>query len=566
MNKQKTSIPTLNRNGMAANEDSEKANMLNQYFSECFSMAELPLANGDYCNIQTTGECPQDILCTEDEVFYMLNSLNTTKANGPDRISARMLKNTAPSITPSLTKLLNISIQSGTFPEAWKLSTVVPITKGNEYKSPSNYRPISLLSVTSKLLERHFHQLIADHLSDNHSLANTQWGFQPAKSTVSALLSTTYDWLEEMEAGRDICSVFLDLKKAFDTVPHQSLMEKLVRLNLNPFILQWLCSYLTNRQQKVVVGGEESGTIPVISGVPQGSVLGPLLFLIYIDGVTRIPLSEGSKLVLYADDMLLYRRISSPEDFNILQNDVDAVNNWVNANHLCFNTTKCKYMLITRKKRPLNTPAILINGIPLDMVDSYKYLGLLISSDLSWSHHIDSICSKARKILGLLYRRFSCDTEPHALLQLYLSLVRPHLEYGSQVWDPHLQKDINQLESVQKFGLRVCAKQWDLSYNELLSNFDVPTLNDRRLYLKLTTMYKIVHDLLVFPPVFVRRSTRAYVNSNIFIQPYAHTNSFLYSFVPHSISIWNSLPNSITNAHSFTSFKSQLNTHLYYSS
>ena len=153
--------------------------------------------------------------------------------------------------------------------------------------------------MTSKLLERHFHQLISDHLSDNHPLANTQWGFQPAKSTVSALLSTTYDWLEEMEAGKDICSVFLDLKKAFDTVPHQSLMEKLVRLNLNAFILQWLCSYLTNRQQKVVVGGEESGTIPVISGVPQGSVLGPLLFLIYIDGVTRIPLSEGSKLVLY---------------------------------------------------------------------------------------------------------------------------------------------------------------------------------------------------------------------------------------------------------------------------
>ena len=117
----------------------------------------------------------------------------------------------------------------------------------------------------------------------------------------------------------------------------------------------------------------------------------------------------------------------------------------MNENHLCFNTTKCKYMLITHKKRPLNPPAILINGIPLDMVDSYKYLGLLISSDISWSHHIDSICSKARKILGLLYRRFSLDTEPHALLQLYLSLVRPHLEYGSQVWDPHLQKDITNL-------------------------------------------------------------------------------------------------------------------------
>ena len=135
---------------------------------------------------------------------------------------------------------------------------------------------ISLLSVTSKLLERHFHQLITDHLSVNHPLANTQWEVQHAKSTVSALLSTTYDWLEEMEAGRDICSVFL--KKAFDTIPHQSLMEKLVRLNLIPFILQWLCSYLTNRQQKVVVGGEESGTMSVISGVPQGLILGPLLY------------------------------------------------------------------------------------------------------------------------------------------------------------------------------------------------------------------------------------------------------------------------------------------------
>ena len=198
------------------------------------------------------------------------------------------------------------------------------------------------------------------------------------------------------------------------------------------------------------------------------------------------------------------------------------------------------------------------------MVDSYKYLGLLISSDLSWSHHIDSICSKAWKILGLLYWRFSHDTEPYALLQLYLSLVRPHLKYGSQVWDPHLRKDINQLEGVQKFGLRICTKQWDLSYDELLSNFGVPTLNDRRLYLKLATMYKIVHDL-VFPPVFVRRSTRAYVNSNSFVQPFAHTNTFLYSFVPHSISFWNSLPNNITNAHSLTSFKSQLNalnTHL----
>ena len=179
----------------------------NTYFSECFSMAELmgTIATSKPLH----DECPQDILCTEEKVFCMLNFLNTTKANGPDGISARMFKNTAPSITPFLMKLLNLSIQSSRFPEAWKLSSVVPIPKGSEHETPSNYRPISLLSVTSKLLERHFHQLITDHLSDNHPLANTQWGFQPAKFTVTALLSTTYDWLEEMEAGGDIRSCHL---------------------------------------------------------------------------------------------------------------------------------------------------------------------------------------------------------------------------------------------------------------------------------------------------------------------------------------------------------------------
>ena len=182
--------------------------------------------------------------------------------------------------------------------------------------------------------------------------------------------------------------MFLDLKKAYDTIPTNL---KLVRLNLNPFILQWLCSYLTNRQQKVVVGGEESGTMSVISGVPQGLILGPLLFLIYIDGVTGIPLSEGSKLVLCVDDMLYDMLISSIEYFNIRQNDIDAVNNWVNGNHLCFNTTKC-YTLITRKKRsrPMHPPAILTNGILWIWWIPTNYLGLLISS---WSHHIDSICS-----------------------------------------------------------------------------------------------------------------------------------------------------------------------------
>ena len=213
------------------------------------------------------------------------------------------------------------------------------------------------------------------------------------------------------------------------------------------------------------IDGEESETIPVTSGVPQGSVLGPLLFLIYIDDITRISLSEGTKLVLYADDMLIYRKIDHPEDNVALQMDINSVNNWIKGNYLTFNASKCKYMLISRRsKHHCDPPELLLDNFSLERVEYFKYLGILLNSDLSWSTHITSICTKARKLLGFLYNTFYKHAEPSALFQLYLLLVWPHLEYASDVWDPQLQRDITLIENVQKFGLRICAKQWDLGY------------------------------------------------------------------------------------------------------
>ena len=186
------------------------------------------------------------------------------------------------------------------------------------------------------------------------------------------------------------------------------------------------------RYQKVVIGGEESETIPVTSGVPQGSVLGPLLFLIiYIDDITRISLSEGTKLVIYTDDMLLYRKIDHPEDYVALQLDINTVNNWIKGNYLTFNASKCKYMLIShRRQHHCDPPELLLDNISLERVECFKYL---LNSDLSWSNHVHmtSICTKARKLLELLYHRFYKHAEPSALFQHYLSLVRPHLEYAT---------------------------------------------------------------------------------------------------------------------------------------
>ncbi len=297
-----------------------------------------------------------------------------------------------------------------------------------------------------------------------------------------------------------MCAIFLDLRKAFDSVPHQLLLDKLESSGLSANILAWVRSYLTGRQQHVVVGGASSQDIPVLSGVPQGSVLGPLLFLLYIDDVSYVSLSDGSVLNLFADDKLLYKPINSASDLQCLQSDINKISEWVDHNHLKLNPSKCKCMLVSRKRRPAQPLSFLLSGATIEQVETFKYLGVHLSSNLTWSSHIHSICAKARKLTGLLYRRFYTGVESRNLLEMYKLLICPHLEYAAPVWDPHLSKDISMMENVQKFALRMCLKNWDTGYQDLLDLTNFPSLKNRRLYLKLSTLYKIIYGLFYFPP------------------------------------------------------------------
>jgi hypothetical protein len=283
------------------------------------------------------------------------------------------------------------------------------------------------------------------------------------------------------------------------------------------------------------------------------------LFLIYIDSVSCLELSQGTKMLLYADDMLVFKNIQSNQDCTDLQNDINQIYNWSAKNYLSFNSSKCKQMVISRKHTSLIDQPLQLGNSILERVYTYKYLGVTVTSDLSWSEHVHTKCSKAKKLVGLLYRRFQRNADPITLFNLYRALIRPHLEYACEVWNPHLQRDILKLEKVQKFALRMCTKQWNADYFDLLSLYSAPTLADRRLLLSLCTMYKIIHDLVDFPQhVFIPKTSnnlRSSRNTSLYIQPFARTNAFQSSFVPLSCSIWNTLPCYIKDSQSLAIFK-----------
>ena len=345
-----------------------KQTCLIEFFCSYFNTAFPPLT--PMYNQHHSNYTEESLLCTEDEVYHLLLSLDVSKSNGPDGISPTMLKHTADTIAPSLTKLFNLSIRLGQPPSRWKHSLIILY---RSLKAPlqvphpatTQFRYYLLLVRSSKGMC----DIPLDHLQSLNFISNKQWDFLEGRSTVAALINCTDDWLKELELGNDACVIFFDFRKAFHSVPHEPLLCTLSALNLDDCILSWLHDYLCTRLQAVIVDGEESESSSVLSGVPQGSVLGPILFLIYVNDLTSVVVHPNSIINMFADDVLLCHIISSPDDYLDAQHSITAIEHWSSDNYLQLNALKCKCMTISWKKKPI-TPhcALVLNNSTLEQV------------------------------------------------------------------------------------------------------------------------------------------------------------------------------------------------------
>ena len=436
----------------------------------------------------------RDIEISQEDVQSRLEKLNVNKSCGPDNIHPFVLQRTASEISVPLTKIFKLSLSMGECPDDWRSANVTPIHKKGSRTNPGNYRPVSLTSQSCKVLESIVRKHILEHLMTNNILSNSQHGFRSGRSCLTNLLEIMEDWTEIIDDYDDIDVAYLDFRKAFDLVSHKHLIYKLSKYGITNQVLQWIEAFLNQRTQRVIVKGMASEPFNVTSGVPQGSVLGPILFLLFIND---LPLEVVSPVSLFADDSKIFSKLiadrnrsetNNANGIEMLQRDLDNVRNWADRWKMEFNVDKCKIMHLGNTN-PGHTYTM--NGTNLTTTTEERDLGVLVDDKLKFDKHIKKIVNKANSILGLIKIGFAC-LDKKMFMNLYPVLVRPHLEYCVQVWSPYLAKDINLLEAVQERATNMVPGLKGLKYSERLKRLNLTTLRERRIRGDMIETYKLI--------------------------------------------------------------------------
>ena len=558
LRKDSTGVSPLKDNGRLFNSAKDKADILNRQYQSVFTHEDpdIPVPNPDgdpYPDME-------QITVTDEGVRKLLQKSNPRKASGPDMVPARLLKECSEELSPILTIIFNKSLQTGTVPDDWKTANVSAIFKKGQRYDPANYRPVSLTCLCCKILEHVIVSNVLKHLDCYKILTDCQHGFRARRSCETQLVTLCHDLSSSLDKGIQTDMLVLDFSKAFDRVPHQRLLRKLKHFGVRGNIHSWIASFLSGRTQSVVVEGSSSDRVPVDSGEPQGSVLGPMLFLLFIND---LPDKIASNSRLFADDCIVYRQIQGISDCEALQEDLNMLAEWETKWGMAFHPQKCSVLSVTRSRNPTRFNYQL-KGHILELQDSTKYLGVDLQSSLSWKNHIDRISKKANSMLGFLRRNLrSCkeDTKANA----YFTMVRSNLEYCSSVWNPHHKDQVHKVEMVQRRAARFTTNRYrnTSSVSSMLDHLQWESLEARRSKIQLTLFYKVVHDLVDVPASqYLTPSTARTRSSHTkkFRQFSPSTDCFKFSFFPRTIPLWNSLPAVTAEAPSLVSFKEGLST------
>ncbi len=548
-------------NNLLIYDDTCKAEAFNRFFTESIQTEnpDDPIPNDH--NLLYYPKIPH-LIIQEKDVYNILSELDTTKATGPDNISNIFLKKCAISLAKPLCQIFNLSIKTGTFPTKWKLANVTPVFKNKgDHKLCDFYRPISLLPCVSKVLEKLLFSHIYEFLRKNKIIAPNQSGFTPKDSAIMQISHIVDQITKSMDQGHEVTAIFLDLAKAFDVVWRKGLLFKLQRVGIrdsqNCKLHSWFTSYLSNRAQCVVINGKCSPTMINNSGVPQGSVLGPLLFLIYINDLVH---NLKCQSYLFADDTSLFDSANSfYESTSKINDDLLTISKWAKKWKIKINANKTEGLLISRKGSNYATPNIKLDGCNVNFVPTHKHVGIWLNTKLDWKTHIKNLAIKANKRMGIL-RKFKYSLPRHVLNQCYLSFVRPLMEYGGPLFINQDKADLEILDNIQMEAMHIVTGAKKLTSHDLLkSDTCWPDLSVRRELQQLSIMHKVIHNqfplyLLNDLPFMADANNRMERKYKFNTPPYQYT-FYRDSVVPSMISNWSKLPNEIRTNKNIKVFK-----------
>ena len=534
-----STIDALDDKGETVTEDTDKAELLNSFFASVLTVSSEPLHS-----IPTVAPQPEtsiyNIHLSTAEVRTRIQKMKANKATGNDGIHCNLLR-MSPDYDVPLTLLFNHSLHTGTLPQDWRDANITPLHKKGSRTLVSNYRPVSLTSQVCKLLEKLIIPYLWKHIKTNNIIHCNQHGFQSDCSCITQLLECLYDWSNSYDNKVGTDAIYLDFAKAFDTVCHHRLHLKLKHYGIKGKVLEWIDAFLSNRRQRVVLRNGTSSWRTVTSGVPQGSILGPLLFLIFVND---IPASVETTAKMFADDTKLYSEIKNKSDCDTLQHDLNILSAWSSQWLVRFNATKCVVLRIKQSVEYLYT----LNGVELEEVTEQKDLGVTVSNDLKPTKHISSIVKKANQRTGMIRRCFSNLTAKKISI-LYQTIIRPLLEYASPVWSPWYSKDINLLEQTQKRCLKLSHEPVKLD-----------SLQTRRNTTDIIETYKITNGLYkVNKDHFFKQPSRTLRgHQQKLFKPHSRTNIHKNFFTQRVVDSWNHLPENLPVAKSLSSFKNKL--------